>query len=285
MRSTRTGSPSPTPTRSPPPSGSWRRTGSTPSAWSPAAAATAATCRRSSSARNTPSMRSVIHAAVYDLYAQTSADFAVHSERFGPYWENPEMYRTLSPHYYADRFDTPKPGHPRPERPARARRPGLRAVPRAADPRRGIEADLLPGREPLDPEAEQLASLVSHVDGLVQPQSDALLPGAPAPAAPALTRRRVLTWAGVAGAGAAATIVGWRRWSAAPGPVTDDRVPPAAATLAVLPFDDLSEDGEHQYFADGMQEELLARLAATAGLAVLSRTSTERFRGTRDAIP
>ena len=49
----------------------------------------------------------VIHAAVYDLYAQTSADFAVHSDRFGPYWENPELYRTLSPHEYADRFETP----------------------------------------------------------------------------------------------------------------------------------------------------------------------------------
>lgn len=49
----------------------------------------------------------VIHAAVYDLYAQTSADFAVHSERFGPYWENPEMYPFLSPHMYADRFETP----------------------------------------------------------------------------------------------------------------------------------------------------------------------------------
>jgi dipeptidyl aminopeptidase/acylaminoacyl peptidase len=49
----------------------------------------------------------VIHAAVYDLYAQSSADFAVHDHRFGPYWENPEMYRELSPHEYADKFETP----------------------------------------------------------------------------------------------------------------------------------------------------------------------------------
>ncbi|MBS3745378.1 MAG: S9 family peptidase [Wenzhouxiangellaceae bacterium] len=49
----------------------------------------------------------VIHAAVYDLYAQTSADFAVHDQRFGPYWETPEIYRTISPHYFADQFDTP----------------------------------------------------------------------------------------------------------------------------------------------------------------------------------
>ena len=49
----------------------------------------------------------VIHAAVYDLYAQTAADFAVHERRFGPYWESPEIYRTISPHYFADEFDTP----------------------------------------------------------------------------------------------------------------------------------------------------------------------------------
>jgi dipeptidyl aminopeptidase/acylaminoacyl peptidase len=49
----------------------------------------------------------VIHAAVYDMYAQTSADFAVHDERFGPYWENPDIYQAISPHLYAANFDTP----------------------------------------------------------------------------------------------------------------------------------------------------------------------------------
>ena len=49
----------------------------------------------------------VIHAAVYDLYAQMSADFAVNMERFGPYWDNPEIYREQSPHYYAKHFNTP----------------------------------------------------------------------------------------------------------------------------------------------------------------------------------
>ncbi len=49
----------------------------------------------------------VIHAAVYDLYAQTSADFAVHDQRFGPYWETPEIYNEISPHLYAADFDTP----------------------------------------------------------------------------------------------------------------------------------------------------------------------------------
>ena len=49
----------------------------------------------------------MIHAAVYDLYAQTSADFAVFDQRFGPYWENPEIYEEVSPHLYASKFKTP----------------------------------------------------------------------------------------------------------------------------------------------------------------------------------
>lgn len=57
--------------------------------------------------RDHPFNALLIHAAVYDLYAQTSADFAVHDQRFGPYWENPELYRAISPHYFADEFDTP----------------------------------------------------------------------------------------------------------------------------------------------------------------------------------
>ncbi len=49
----------------------------------------------------------VIHAAVYNFYSQNSADFAVHEERFGPYWENEEMVRAVSPHFAADKFRTP----------------------------------------------------------------------------------------------------------------------------------------------------------------------------------
>lgn len=49
----------------------------------------------------------MIHAPVYDMYAQTSADFAVHDWRYGPYWENPEIYESISPHYFAENFKTP----------------------------------------------------------------------------------------------------------------------------------------------------------------------------------
>jgi dipeptidyl aminopeptidase/acylaminoacyl peptidase len=57
--------------------------------------------------REHPFKALVIHAAVYDMYSQTAADFAVHDERFGPYWENPDVYKAISPHLYAANFDTP----------------------------------------------------------------------------------------------------------------------------------------------------------------------------------
>ncbi|EJI87115.1 peptidase [Alishewanella aestuarii B11] len=49
----------------------------------------------------------LIHAAVYNMYSQMSADFAVHATRFGHYWDNPEIYKSISPHYYAGNFNTP----------------------------------------------------------------------------------------------------------------------------------------------------------------------------------
>ncbi|WP_299804059.1 S9 family peptidase [uncultured Shewanella sp.] len=49
----------------------------------------------------------LIHAAVYNMYSQMSADFAVHSTRFGHYWEKPEIYKSISPHYFAENFNTP----------------------------------------------------------------------------------------------------------------------------------------------------------------------------------
>ena len=49
----------------------------------------------------------VIHAPVYDMYSQMAADFAVHSTRFGSFWEEPQIYRDISPHYFAGDFDTP----------------------------------------------------------------------------------------------------------------------------------------------------------------------------------
>jgi serine/threonine protein kinase/Tfp pilus assembly protein PilF len=49
--------------------------------------------------------------------------------------------------------------------------------------------------------------------------------------------------------------------------------------VAVLPFENLSSDPNNAYFADGIQEEILTRLASIADLKVISRTSTQQYQG------
>jgi TolB-like protein/Tfp pilus assembly protein PilF len=49
-------------------------------------------------------------------------------------------------------------------------------------------------------------------------------------------------------------------------------------SIAVLPFDNLSRDPDNAYFTEGVQEEILTRLAKVADLKVISRTSTQRFK-------
>ena len=59
------------------------------------------------------------------------------------------------------------------------------------------------------------------------------------------------------------------------------RSTPAAPekSIAVLPFENLSHDPDNAYFADGIQEEILTRLASVADLKIISRTSTQRYQG------
>jgi TolB-like protein/Tfp pilus assembly protein PilF len=49
-------------------------------------------------------------------------------------------------------------------------------------------------------------------------------------------------------------------------------------SIAVLPFDNRSEDKENAYFADGVQDEILTRLARIGDLKVISRTSTQQYK-------
>ena len=51
-------------------------------------------------------------------------------------------------------------------------------------------------------------------------------------------------------------------------------------SVAVLPFADLSPDRDHEYFSDGIAEEVSTRLARVAGLKVAARTSAFAFKGT-----
>jgi len=66
-------------------------------------------------------------------------------------------------------------------------------------------------------------------------------------------------------------------------PPTGSAIP--EKSIAVLPFDNLSRDPENAYFCEGVQDEILTRLAKVADLKVISRTSTQHFKSTPDNLP
>jgi TolB-like protein/Tfp pilus assembly protein PilF len=99
----------------------------------------------------------------------------------------------------------------------------------------------------------------------------------------------------------AALIIGAVLWSrrsapiatgtgALPAPPAPPATPmPTAAVIpeksvAVLPFENLSEDKANAYFADGIQDEILTRLAKIADLKVISRTSTQHYKSAPDNL-
>jgi adenylate cyclase len=55
-------------------------------------------------------------------------------------------------------------------------------------------------------------------------------------------------------------------------------------SIAVLPFENLSRDPDNAYFAEGMQDEILARLSKIADLKVISRTSTQKYKSAPDNL-
>ena len=56
-------------------------------------------------------------------------------------------------------------------------------------------------------------------------------------------------------------------------------------SIAVLPFENRSEDKANAYFADGIQDEILTRLSRIANLKVISRTSTHQYKSAHDNLP
>src|SRR5437016_5665464 len=68
-----------------------------------------------------------------------------------------------------------------------------------------------------------------------------------------------------------------------------NRVPSTLAapekSIAVLPFENRSEDKANAYFADGIQDEILTRLSKIADLKVISRTSTQHYKSAPENLP
>src|ERR1700746_2737400 len=58
----------------------------------------------------------------------------------------------------------------------------------------------------------------------------------------------------------------------------------SAKSIAVLPFENLSDDKSNAYFAEGIQDEILTRLSKIAALKVISRTSTQKYKSAPDNL-
>lgn len=63
-----------------------------------------------------------------------------------------------------------------------------------------------------------------------------------------------------------------------------EKVAISAKSIAVLPFENLSSEKENAYFAEGIQDEILTRLAKVGDLKVISRTSTQRYASQPDNL-
>src|SRR5207247_560719 len=71
-----------------------------------------------------------------------------------------------------------------------------------------------------------------------------------------------------------AAAVAYSFFFVAPAPLPNEK------SIAVLPFENRSEDKSNAYFADGIQDEILTRLSKIGDLKVISRTSTQRYKNT-----
>src|ERR1700720_4472287 len=102
-----------------------------------------------------------------------------------------------------------------------------------------------------------------------------------ADAMPAATRKKKRVWIYVVVVGVLLSIglflLG--RYSAVNGaPRQSEAATVPDKSIAVLPFDNLSRDPDNAYFAEGVQDEILTRLAKIGDLKVISRTSTEKYK-------
>jgi TolB-like protein/class 3 adenylate cyclase/Tfp pilus assembly protein PilF len=97
----------------------------------------------------------------------------------------------------------------------------------------------------------------------------------------AVRRRKVLVVAALLVA--AATIGFLMLRHKRPLPTAGSAIP--EKSIAVLPFENLSEEKANAYFAEGIQDEILTRLSKIADLKVISRTSTQHYKSAPDNVP
>src|SRR5262249_54050877 len=76
----------------------------------------------------------------------------------------------------------------------------------------------------------------------------------------------------------------WRKASTASQPPSAAMPAVRDKSIAVLPFENLSEDKANAYFAEGIKDEILTRLATVRDLKVISRTSTAKYQSKPDNL-
>jgi adenylate cyclase len=107
---------------------------------------------------------------------------------------------------------------------------------------------------------------------------EALAEARSGPAAGSRDRRRLLSYAGIGALLAILLIGGWQFLGR--GGASDI----AEASIAVLPFKNLSDEAENEYFSDGMTDDILTALSKIGDIRVVSRTSTLQYKGTTRPI-
>jgi TolB-like protein/DNA-binding winged helix-turn-helix (wHTH) protein/Tfp pilus assembly protein PilF len=125
--------------------------------------------------------------------------------------------------------------------------------------------------------------LAASAERRTEPQPARADESAPAPEPPtaATPSPARAAWAKATLALLLATLIGalaWRAWSPPYTPAARPAVVVEPASIAVLPFVDLSANGDQRYFGDGLADELLDRLAKIRQLRVAGRTSSFSFR-------
>ena len=101
-----------------------------------------------------------------------------------------------------------------------------------------------------------------------------------ADAMPAVTRQKKHAWIYIVVVGAAISVALFflGRFTAGNKTVATAPNELSAKSIAVLPFDNLSRDPDNAFFTEGVQDEILTRLAKVADLKVIARTSTQQFK-------
>jgi TolB-like protein len=151
---------------------------------------------------------------------------------------------------------------------------------------RELQWTRLPGAEATPAFVDRIRALMEGKSDLPQRESSSPGPAVPGGlaggAAPGARRERRIRVAAVtlgilalAGAGlfVARNHLPWTK------PASTALAPVTERSIAVLPFIDMSERKDQEYFADGMAEEIIDQLAKVPQLRVISRTSSFQFKG------